>query len=439
MGHHRVLACVGITLVSCNPLGSVPPDVPEPAGDPTPLAKCQVAASQSNPLVTEWPASEKAHLQSLASRHVVAVAYTGCELRIIPECNVPGTYDWHRTTLATDTLEIRNADELYAKLPIGAISLEGELARSGQLAVQTTVAGQLRAESAGTLPASEACRSATHFVSAISVGAFKLLSGAQSATAGGAGIGGVGAGARHEGGKQVLRTAGDPDACGKEADAGPNVECASPIQLFLTRIDSDSQAGESVAGAIPRAPASDSDRVMIDFPGPDDASEHWTLRNADGVAVCTVPCRTWVPRVSGYTLRRENPLAELPLPGKIQLAPGSSAAAGYRAEQGSPTLSALNFYFVGLPTAGVSVGFAIWGATQVGAECEDSLGRPDDCFPGAGMLFATSIMMAALAGASTWWYLYSHEAELTIVPSASPNSPPATGWVVTPRGVGMTF
>jgi hypothetical protein len=433
-------ACLALAVSGCGSLfGSGPTSsLPEPSGDPTPLAKCRVAASESNPLVTEWPASEKAHLQSLAGRQAVAVEYSGCELRIIPECVLPGTYTWQRTTLATDTLEIRNADELYAKLPIGAVALEGELERSGRLAVQTTVAGQLRIESAiAPPPATEACRRATHVVSAISVGAFKLLSGADMQSGGGVGVAGIGAGARQSQARSVLRTAGDPDKCAAELEDSPNVECASPIQLFLTQLDRGGGAGAPTVGG--PAPVRREGDVEISFPAPEDPSESWSLRDADGVQVCLLPCTTRVPRMSGYSLRREEPLAEIPLPAKLSLAPNSRAVATYQAEQGNPTLSKLNFYLMGLPTAAIAVGFGIWGATQYGKECEDALGRPDDCFPGSGTLFGIAGMMATIAGASYWWFSYSHDAELTLSPSQSAKGRPPVTVVFGPGGLSGTF
>ena len=80
---------------------------------------------------------------------------------------------------STDSLEINDADELYAKLPLGAPSLEGELKRSGKLAVQTVVSGQLRLEGAATgdIPKEGPCAQATHIVSALSLGAFALKAG----------------------------------------------------------------------------------------------------------------------------------------------------------------------------------------------------------------------------------------------------------------------
>ncbi len=138
-----IAVALGGASLGCLSSGGTPALVARQA-DPTPLAKCQVKKSQASPLVTEWPASEKAHLEGMLSERTVVVSYSGCELRILDGCRVQGGYKFTRTSLANDTIEISDADELYAKLPLGAVSLEGELEKTGRLAVRTTVAGQLR-------------------------------------------------------------------------------------------------------------------------------------------------------------------------------------------------------------------------------------------------------------------------------------------------------
>ena len=79
---------------------------------PAELGKCRVAASQSSPLVTEWPASEKANLEVLSRDGAVAVAYSGCSLRVLPQCRVRGAYQWQRTTPSADSLSIDDADDV---------------------------------------------------------------------------------------------------------------------------------------------------------------------------------------------------------------------------------------------------------------------------------------------------------------------------------------
>lgn len=201
--------------------------------DPTPLARCVVQKSAQSPLVTEWPASEKAHLESLLATGTVAVAYDGCELRLLETCHPEGEYAFHRTSLASDTLEITTLDELYGKLPLGAASLQGALTSSGRLAIDTTAVGQLRLAGEPELPDTEACREATHVVRALSVGAFDLRSGGEGERSGDGSLGPASAGGRSRRTSTRLRAAGDPKACPETGDA-QNAACRAPLQLFLT-------------------------------------------------------------------------------------------------------------------------------------------------------------------------------------------------------------
>ena len=232
------LAAPPVFLCGCGSGAIAETVIPNSGHDPTPLARCQVAASQEQPLVTEWPASYKARLEALLLEGAVAVEYLGCELRIVDQCKVPGSYAWKKTTLSTDTTDIRNEDELYAKLPLGAVGLSGDLKTAGTLHVQTTVAGQMRLVGKAVEDAfgGAECSQATHLVTALSIGAFKLIAGGE--VSGGAGVEVGSAGVRGSGSqsKSVLRAAGDPDRCKDATATEPSAECRSPIQIFLTPI-----------------------------------------------------------------------------------------------------------------------------------------------------------------------------------------------------------
>jgi hypothetical protein len=370
--------------------------------DPTPLARCKVAASASSPLVTEWPASQKAHLEGMTAKQAVAVEYSGCELRIVDACRLPGRYTWRRTTPATDTLEISTADDLWAKLPIGAAGLEGELARSGRLAVKTTVAGQLELEGldAAHPPADGSCAGVTHVVSAVSVGAFRLLSGAAGSAKGGGSGFGANAGGSASRDEKVMREAGDPAACSAEGDGAPR-NCASPIQIFLQPLIAPpaAQSAGPAAGAEPRPegrPAAGA--VEVEFPASED--HHWTLHDANGTILCDLPCTRGVPPGSGWYLERTGGgYAHLDLPARLPYAAGSHVVADYRGERGHPMLSTLTFWGLGVPAAiggAVSVSFGVAG---VGNDSTTNL---------SGFWIGSGIMFLAVAGAAAWWYFWSH-------------------------------
>lgn len=274
---------------------------------PAELGRCQVAASQSSPLVTEWPASEKANLEVLLRTGPVAVAYTGCSMRVLSECRIRGVYRWTRTTPATDSLEINDADELYAKLPLGAVSLEGELKRSGKLSVQTMVAGQLRVDGAtvADVPREGPCAQATHIVSALSLGAFALKAGGQRNASASAGVTSIGdTGLKHERSADLLRSAGDFDSCSSGTDEGPNMNCASPIQAFLAPLPGRTEE-EGPPGT-----------TKVDFVSANPASR-WDVY-ADDKVICTTPCAQWVSTERPVMLRAREE-AFMAAPDKVQI------------------------------------------------------------------------------------------------------------------------
>jgi hypothetical protein len=260
---------------------------------PTELTKCKVGSGKQNPLVTEWPASEKANLEGRLREGAVVVSYTGCTMKLLPACHPKGSYAWRRTTTSTDTVEINDVDELYAKLPLGAASLEGELGRSGRIAVTTTVAGQLALTGLAPeeVPEGGACAGATHVIGALSVGAFKLKSGGAIHAKADVGIKGIGVGASTKSEETLVRDAGDPEACKKNSDAAPDVQCGSPIQVFLLPLPS-LLAKVGPPGA-----------VRVRFLSAD-AERKWDVVSNDAV-LCTTPCDRWLDPGVALAMRSE--------------------------------------------------------------------------------------------------------------------------------------
>jgi hypothetical protein len=246
-------------------------------------------------------------LEAQLGEGAVVVAYSGCSLKLLPACRARGSYTWRRTTPATDVIEIRDADELYAKLPLGAVSLEGELKQSGRLAVQTTVSGQmqLRDFDANQLRKDNNCQGATHVLSALSIGAFKLHSGGETSGRGGVQVAGIGTGTgSSERAESVLREAGSPVRCEEATAEAAHPACASPIQLFLRPLPSN-VVDRGALGTV---------KVRFWPVRPD---EPWQVVVGDR-PVCTTPCEKWVDPGMPYTLKhdpgfwRRNEYVELP-------------------------------------------------------------------------------------------------------------------------------
>lgn len=258
-----MLLCCGPLPACAASVSTAPPRNPD-AGQ---VARCSVRASQERPLVTEWPATERSRLESRAANGLIVVSYSGCEMRVLDRCQAKGHYRFTRTSLATDGFTVSNEDELYARLPLGAATLEGALKRAGALTLSYAVVGQYDADDFDPSKAelSGDCARASHVISGYAVGAFKMSTGASGETGGGASVLGVGAGAVHKTSQNVLRAGGDPDACTTKSAAAPE-HCSTPIQLFLAALPSASggsdhpgtaQGTSSAGSPVREAPGSD--------------------------------------------------------------------------------------------------------------------------------------------------------------------------------------
>jgi len=212
-------------------------------------------------------------------------------MRVLTGCRLVGRYLWQRTTPASDQLQIEGIDELYAKLPLGAASLEGELKHTGTLTVDTRVSGQLRLDGFGAseVPPYGDCARATHVVGALAVGAF-ALDGKNVATASAdVAVAKAGLGGKAERSAGLIRSAGDWKACDDGTEDGPAPNCRSPIQVFLWPIPGRAPE-EGPAGT-----------VRVDLLSAT-ASTRWDVYYDDQV-ICTTPCSRYLDPVRPIFLR----------------------------------------------------------------------------------------------------------------------------------------
>lgn len=233
-------------------------------------AKCRVTKSQSEPLIVEWPDAARARLESMTRKGLVVVRYEGCELSVLSRCSVKredASYSYTPVTRRVNKETIRDADELYMKLPIGAINLEGKLQSAGQLEVQMTTVGRWES-SATSVSHSDLegdCAHATHVIQALTVGAFTFSAGAGAEVSGGAGVGGAGGEAKSVAARELLQKDGDETAClaSSATDTTPPEGCAGPFQIEVMPLATTSRgaspapapsAGDMTASALECAP-----------------------------------------------------------------------------------------------------------------------------------------------------------------------------------------
>jgi hypothetical protein len=215
--------------------------------------KCGVKKSQSEPLVVEWPSAARAKLEALSRTGVVAVRYQGCEMEVLASCNAPGKYGYTAITPKHDHVAIKNEDDLYAAIPLGAARLEGKLESAGELDVDMAIVGRYASDRA-VVRADELqgpdCTKATHVVSALEVGAFDFYAGAGASVGASATAMGAGGGGNAKTSKELLNSDGRMNGCDSAttSDGKPPDGCGAILRLEVVPL------GEAKRDA-PAAPA----------------------------------------------------------------------------------------------------------------------------------------------------------------------------------------
>ncbi len=201
---------------------------------------CSAAAPNLEPMIVEWSGTKRSDFQRRLEQGLVVVDYEGCSLHVLDGCRAPGRYAYGGLTKNADTWNIGTKNELYARLPIGAASLAGDLEQSKGLSLDYALVGWygavlMPALGKQDLLGGDACKGATHFVRRVQLGAYRLAS-AGSASAG-AGVGFVGG--RTAGSESIVRRGGDIAVCAG-GKSSPEHGCDVPIQLQLAPLSGGS-------------------------------------------------------------------------------------------------------------------------------------------------------------------------------------------------------
>ncbi|MBK6512926.1 MAG: hypothetical protein IPM79_15995 [Polyangiaceae bacterium] len=233
-----LLASIALASAGC---GGVPDVV---ASDPTvaqaegkdEAAMCQSAYDRENPLIIEWPGTEKVALESIAKRGLVMVRYEGCKLQILHRCEVKGSYGFDAVTVHRDTLEIKDDKDLFTRMPVHSSSLKGELASGKMLKLDYVLVGQ---QLANGDPAEKTgdCAGATHYVRTISLGAYEMTTASKAQSGADVNLGIIEAGGHSKSSRNRLRHSGDVTECADKKDIDEkNIKtygCTAPVQLGL--------------------------------------------------------------------------------------------------------------------------------------------------------------------------------------------------------------
>jgi hypothetical protein len=234
------VACLAWLACSC----AEPALLSRPAGLPSEQqAHARVHADPLEPLVIEWPASERAELEARLKSGLVVVRYDGRTMDVLRHCRIAGEYAFNSTSVHRDHLVIEDQDALRSQLPLGAARLSATLRQTGRLEVRLAVVGTYRTANRrfrkGELEGD--CDGASHVVSSVAVGAFELKAGGTSDVQHGATLVNLGATSKHESSHETLSSAGQVATCERESGehAAPPEGCGALVRLGLAVLRRD--------------------------------------------------------------------------------------------------------------------------------------------------------------------------------------------------------
>jgi TPR repeat protein len=212
--------------------------------------ECIEGAQFPRVMVVDWKADHRVDLEAAMKGGVAVVSY-GCDgVHLLPQCMLRGRYNYVGVTTRKEVIKLNNSDEVRANLPLSGVGIAGrldtELNRGASLDIGMHMVGKrvTARTSAESGELGGACKGATHFVQAATVGAFVMRTGEQAAVALDADLWSVDVSAKTTSEREVLNHDGDPEACGSANpdDPAPPAQCGSPLLLSLVALNTDAPA-----------------------------------------------------------------------------------------------------------------------------------------------------------------------------------------------------
>jgi TPR repeat protein len=204
--------------------------------------RCIDGDGNPQPLIVDWKAESRADLEVTMRRGVAVVAYDCKALRVLPDCTLDGNYSFIGVSFKEQKLQLKTTGEIKANLPSGiiALSASAELKQGAALDVALSIVGKQTSSilNGTTQQLKGRCQGATHFVRAVTTGAFTLDTNTNANVDAQAAVYGAGASTKGNSEKQWHQKDGDPAACrtaDPSATAAP-AGCGAPLRLDLVAI-----------------------------------------------------------------------------------------------------------------------------------------------------------------------------------------------------------
>lgn len=233
--------------------------------------QCEGVASHAEPLIVDWRSKERLDLELAMKKGVAVVAYDCKQIRLLTDCRVEGSYDYAGVSIKEDLVQLENADEVRANLPLTGAKIGGELSRDSSIDIALVMVGKKGSTANEIARASLAgsCDGATHVVRSAYVGAFAMARGSKGKARAVVEVFGAGAEAKSESQKRTSNKDGDVGACkASKPDAKtPPDQCQSAIRLELAPIAEKVAKGDEAASEGEAKPETKPENVDTCGPG----------------------------------------------------------------------------------------------------------------------------------------------------------------------------
>ena len=231
----------------------------EALGEAAPISglTCSRAPDRGEPLIVDWKTAEQLDLTVTMQKGVAVVAYDCKSIRLLKDCSIKGSYGFTAVpSVLEEAVQIDDADEVQANLPLGGVSLSAEVSRGSSIDIALAYVGKQSALNESVTKSDlsgSACAAATHYVRGATVGAFVMATGTKGQVRAAADIFGAGASGASSSSKRKLNSGGDVKAC-KAVKTGlekPPEGCGALIRLELSALGSTLVQSKEGAAAPP--------------------------------------------------------------------------------------------------------------------------------------------------------------------------------------------
>ena len=220
-------------------------------------ASVQPVSGPSTPLVVDWKSEQRADLEEIVADGAIAiVGWDAKGFRLLRKCSLKGDYGYLPLSIKKDVVRFESKDEVVANLPLGGLGIigkiGGEFDKGATLDIAMAMVGKRRTVLADVNKAdlSGPCDEATHYVRAMTVGAFAMTTGTKAKASGSAEIFGASAGGSTGSSKDVSNSDGVLDDCEKATgqESKPLGKCGAVLRLELEPIGAGAAKKEKEHG-----------------------------------------------------------------------------------------------------------------------------------------------------------------------------------------------